>query len=120
MFTRDFWIVSLLFLETASQFEDLPTQSDVDDIQQYDPRSAYKPHSVHALCAGGHLSMQPTRDSNGTSSSLSLLGLAPDEGCLAAYVAIRAGRLLPCLFTLAGVQTRGFERLGGLFLWPDP
>ena len=50
----------------------------------------------------------------GLFTHLSLLGLAPDGGCLAAPVARRAGGLLRRLFTLTGVAP------GGLFLWPDP
>jgi len=71
------------------------------------PRPAYKPHSVRATgctgCPDGHLSgtpvsrrlVQPTRSSKGTSSTLLLLGLAPNGGCLAADITARAGGLLP-------------------------
>ena len=52
-------------------------------------------------------SAQPTRDSKGTSSSLSLLGLAPGGGCLAASVATRAGSLLHYHFTLAAHKSVG-------------
>ena len=68
-------------------------------------KPARKPRSV----LGGHLSrpditirlMQPTRGSNGASSTSPLLGLAPDGGCLAARLASDAGALLPHRFTLA-------------------
>ena len=73
-------------------------------------RPAYKPHSVYENnvftgdhLSGTHLSMclvQPTRNSNGTSSTLFLLGLAPGGGCLAADVTTCAGGLLHHLFTL--------------------
>jgi len=43
----------------------------------------------------------------------SLLGLAPDGGCLAAHIAACAGGLLSHLFTLTLCQ-------GVLFLWPCP
>lgn len=57
---------------------------------------------------GDHLSgtavsgrlVQPTRDSNGAGRTSSLLGLAPDRGCLAAGIAARAGGLLHHLFTM--------------------
>ncbi len=77
---------------------------------------------------GGHLSrasvacrlQQPTRRSNETGRLSLLLGLAPDGGCLAAPVTRGAGRLLPYLFTLAGLNpavcfcgpVRGSPRLG--------
>ncbi len=76
-------------------------------------RSACKPRSVQQRWRsqrrlGDHLSgthvtvrlVQPTQDSDGTSSTLSLLGLAPDGVCLAASVARSAGVLLPHRFTL--------------------
>ena len=69
---------------------------------------------------------------------LSLLGIAPGGGCLAADVATRAGgllhlrrlrrRLRECftfshLFTLTVIpktSVDAWKSLGGLFLWPDP
>jgi len=73
------------------------------------PRSVYKPHFVQRKRLGDHLSgilvtqylLQPTRDSNETSSLLSLLGLAPGGGYLAANITIHAGSLLHYLFTVA-------------------
>ena len=47
-----------------------------------------------------HLSMQSTRDLNGAGRSLSLLDLAPGEGCLAARITANAGGLLHHLFTM--------------------
>ncbi len=73
----------------------------------YAPRSFFP-----ALCLDGHLSVQPTRNSNDASSVSSLLGLAPGGGCLAARIAANAGGLLHRLFTM----TQG----GCLFLWPCP
>ena len=70
------------------------------------PRPADKPHSVKLKTlvfspvtiylgrTSQPASVQPTRDSNGASSTLSLLGLAPDGGCLAVDVTTRAGGLL--------------------------
>ena len=73
----------------------------------------YAPKSVFpALYLDGHLSKRPTRDSDETSSLLSLRGLAPGGGCLAARIAADAGGLLHRLFT--------FTLAGSLFLWPDP
>ena len=72
-------------------------------------RLIYKPHSVQRLraCAvislGGMSpcrSMQLTRDSNETSSLLSLLSLALGGGCLAIYITANAGGLLHHLFTI--------------------
>ena len=60
-----------------------------------------------------HLSEQPTRDSNEASRLLSLLGLAPGGGYLAARIAADAGGLLHHLFTITSAQGKG-----GLFLWP--
>jgi len=51
-------------------------------------------------CASRRTSTRSTRNSNGTSSPLFLLDLAPDGGCLAADIAARAGGLLHHLFTL--------------------
>ena len=51
-------------------------------------------------CASQRTSVQPTRDSSGASCPLSLLGLAPGGGCLAAHIAARAGGLLHHHFTL--------------------
>ena len=51
-------------------------------------------------------------------ASSSLLGLAPDGGCLATDVTTRAGGLLHHLFT---ITARTLSHAGGyLFLWPDP
>jgi hypothetical protein len=89
-------------------------------------RLAYKPHSVRqgvdaslrpegchpCACLGGHLSEQPTRDSNEAGSLSSLLGLAPGGGYLAACIAADAGGLLHRRFTIAPK--------GSLFLWPCP
>ena len=55
------------------------------------------------------------------SAHLPLFSLAPDEGCLAASVASRAGGLLHHLFTLtASIIPEGKCRFSGLFLWPYP
>ena len=81
-------------------------------------RPAYKPHSVRRGFVGlrskgvpsqlsrlgGHLSRRPTRDSNDASSVSSLLGLAPDGGCLAARIAADAGGLLRRLFTITALR----------------
>jgi hypothetical protein len=77
----------------------------------------YTPKSViPALYLGGHLSKRPTRDSNEASSLLSLRGLAPGGGCLAARITADAGGLLHRLFTLT-LTPKGESHL---FLWPDP
>jgi len=60
-----------------------------------------------------HLSEQPTRDSNEASRLLSLLGLAPGGGYLAARIAADAGGLLHHLFTITSAHGKGC-----LFLWP--
>ena len=70
-----------------------------------------------------HLSEQPTRDSNEASRLLSLLGLAPGGGYLAARIAANAGGLLHHLFTLTLTPNPSPEgERGGnggyLFLWP--
>ena len=67
--------------------------------------------------------MQPTRESYGTSSTFSLLSLAPSGGCLAVDVTTHAGGLLHHLFTLTpplDPPVEGLGMRGGLFLWPDP
>ena len=46
--------------------------------------------------------VQPTRNSNGTSSPSFLLGLAPGGGYLADRIAADAGGLLHHLFTITG------------------
>jgi len=96
-------------------------------------RLAYKPHSVQRLIPVyanpspklrikassrtarlcDHLSQQPTQDSSEASRFLSLLGLAPGGGYLAARIAANAGGLLHHLFTITSAQGKG-----GLFLWP--
>ena len=48
--------------------------------------------------------MQPTQDSNETSSFSSLLGLAPGGGCLAARITADAGGLLHRLFTITTLR----------------
>ncbi len=60
---------------------------------------------------------QPTRDRNGP-FHLSLLGLAPSGGYLAAVIAGCAGGLLPHLFTLAAYRPEA--ACGTMSLWPDP
>jgi hypothetical protein len=68
-------------------------------------RSVYTPRSfIPTLCLGGHLSLQPTRDSNDASNVLSLLGLAPGGGYLAARITVDAGGLLHRLFTMTAFQ----------------
>jgi hypothetical protein len=68
-------------------------------------RPVYAPKSFFpALCLDGHLSVQPTRNSNDASSVSSLLGLAPGEGYLAARIAADAGGLLHRLFTMTALQ----------------
>jgi len=78
------------------------------------PKLACKPHSVPPNGGGGHLSghvvanmlVQPTRTSDGTSSSVSpcgdsaLFGLAPGGVCLASDITAAAGGLLHRRFTL--------------------
>jgi len=110
------------------------------------PRPVYKPHSVQRRgdisipiprlddhLSRTHVSMrlvQPTQDFDlrrglEASSFLSLLGLAPGGGYLAACITTGAGGLLhnqrpfsPCrLFTLTVIAKRCS---GGMFLWPDP
>ena len=78
--------------------------------------------------ADGHLSgsgvsialVQPTRRSDGASSTSRLFGLAPGGGCLATPIAGRAGRLLPYLFALTltpGPSPKGRgEKVGALCL----
>ena len=106
-------------------------------------RPAYKPHSVqrgfpvyarpfteakgHGVRPvpsrlDGHLSVQPTRNSNDASSVSSLLGLAPGGGYLAARIAADAGGLLHHLFTMTTSPPAPLQRgaEGGLFLWPYP
>jgi len=68
-------------------------------------RPVYAPKSVFpALCLDGHLSGQPTRNSNDASSVSSLLGLAPGGGYLAACIAAGAGGLLHLLFTITALR----------------
>jgi hypothetical protein len=65
----------------------------------------YAPKSVFpALCLDGHLSGQPTRNSNDASSVSSLLGLAPGGGYLAACITAGAGGLLHLLFTITALR----------------
>jgi len=67
--------------------------------------SVYAPRSLFpTLCLDGHLSVQPTRDSNDASSVSSLLGLAPGGGYLAAYITADAGGLLHHLFTMTALR----------------
>jgi hypothetical protein len=67
--------------------------------------SVYAPKSfIPTLYLDGHLSMQPTRNSNDASSVSSLLGLAPGGGYLAACIAADAGGLLHRLFTMTALQ----------------
>ena len=67
--------------------------------------SVYAPKSfIPTLCLDGHLSVQPTRNSNDASSVSSLLGLAPGGGCLAACIAAVAGGLLHRLFTITALR----------------
>ena len=96
---------------------------------------AYKPHSVKywfpvytlRLLPGPHAwaiislsSLPGTNNEAGRFSSL--LGLAPDGGCLAARIAADAGGLLHRLFTmtlsLALPRWGRGRREGCLFLWP--
>lgn len=79
-------------------------------------RSTGKPYSV----LDAHLSrrtvasqlMRSTRRSSEPSRLFLLFDLAPDGGCLAAFVAKSAGGLLHHLFTLTLAS--------GMSLWPDP
>jgi hypothetical protein len=65
----------------------------------------YAPKSFFpALHLDGHLSVQPTQDSNDASSVSSLLGLAPGWGYLAAGITASAGGLLHRLFTMTALQ----------------
>jgi hypothetical protein len=65
----------------------------------------YAPESfIPTLHLDGHLSVQPTRDSNDASSVSSLLGLAPGGGYLAACITANAGGLLHRLFTMTALQ----------------
>ena len=81
------------------------------------PRPVYKPHSVRQanlprrssilarrlrLARAAYPELTETSSLPGRNAHLSLLGLAPDGGCLAAPVARRAGGLLHHLFTLTG------------------
>ena len=67
--------------------------------------SVYAPRSViPTLCLDGHLSVRPTRDSDDASSVLSLLGLAPGRGYLAAHITVDAGGLLHRLFTMTALR----------------
>jgi hypothetical protein len=80
-------------------------------------RPAYKPHFVRwslsskapkslfpMLYLDGHLSVQPTRNSNDASSVSSLFGLAPGGGYLAACITADAGGLLHRLFTMTAFR----------------
>ncbi|KPL74243.1 hypothetical protein AC812_13150 [Bellilinea caldifistulae] len=58
--------------------------------------------------------MQPTRNSNGTSSPSFLLGFAPGGGCLAAAL-LRTPVVSYTTFSPLLPETGS-----GLFLWPDP
>lgn len=79
------------------------------------------------LVRDGHLSglavasqlVQPTRDSNGTGSSSSLLGLAPGGGCPAAALLRTPVVSYATISPLPTLQPQSC-RAGGLFLWPDP
>ncbi len=67
--------------------------------------SVYAPRSsIPTFHLDGHLSGQPTRDSDDASSVSSLLGLAPGRGCLAACITANAGGLLHRLFTLTALR----------------
>ena len=67
--------------------------------------SVYTPRSfIPTLYLDGHLSVQPTRDSDDASSVSSLLGLAPGWGYLAALITADAGGLLHRLFTLTALR----------------
>ena len=67
--------------------------------------SVYAPKSdFPTLYLDGHLSVQPTRNSNDASSVSSLLGLAPGGGYLAARIAADAGGLLHRLFTMTALR----------------
>ncbi len=67
--------------------------------------SVYAPKSSFpTLHLDGHLSVQPTRNSNDASSVLSLLGLAPSGGYLAACIAADAGGLLHRLCTMTALR----------------
>lgn len=59
--------------------------------------------------------IQRRRAAAGPQGTSSLLGLAPDGGCLAAGIAACAGSLLHHLFTLTSSVAEG-----GRFLWPCP
>ena len=67
----------------------------------------FAPMTIYLGRISQSASAQPTRDSDGTSSTLSLLGLAPGGGCLAANVATRAGSLLHYHFTLTTYASIG-------------
>jgi hypothetical protein len=69
------------------------------DLSVYAPKSFFL-----TLCLDGHLSVQPTRNSNDASSVSSLLGLAPGGGYLAACIAADAGGLLHRLFTMTALR----------------
>jgi hypothetical protein len=98
-------------------------------------RPVYKPHSVRQvlpprrssilarrlrLARAAYPKLTETSSLPGQSAHLSLLGLAPDGGYLAAPVARRAGGLLHHLFTLASTHLHEEVGEGGSFLWPDP
>jgi hypothetical protein len=124
----------------------------VKNVNKEYPRPAYKPHSVcrptvcpatiylgrKSPCTSSSPPGTRRLQAKGTSSTstslrrpLSLLGLAPGGGCLAARIAADAGGLLHHLFTLAPSPPpnllqilanlgEGLRMESIMSLWPDP